>query len=359
MDVNTSISVIDLFCGIGGLSHGFVLENINVVAGYDIDETCQYPFEANNNATFIAKNIRDVTGNEVNSVFNDADIKILVGCAPCQPFSTYAFKSPDKTKSSDEGKWSLLSEFARIIQEVKPDIVSMENVPGLAKFDKSYIFRDFIRTLEDNNYHIDFKIVYCPSYGVPQQRKRLVLLASRLGTISIIAETHTSANYPTVEQAIGWMEPIGSGEVSESDPIHKAAKLSPINIKRIQQSKPGGTWRDWDDELLLECHKRKSGKTYRSVYGRMKWDAPAPTMTTFCTGIGNGRFGHPTQDRGISLREASLLQTFPRNYKFVPEGAIVNSTRLSTHIGNAVPVKLGQIIARSIKFHLGIKQHNG
>jgi DNA (cytosine-5)-methyltransferase 1 len=354
MSDNESIKVIDLFCGVGGLSHGFVQEGLEVVAGFDIDETCRYPFEVNNNAAFIAKDIREVTSDEINRFFGDASIKVLVGCAPCQPFSTYSFKSPDKAKNEKIAKWSLLNEFSRIIEDVKPHIVSMENVPGLAKFGLSGVFKDFIKVLEKNQYEVDFKVVYCPAYGVPQQRKRLVLLASRLGKIAIIPDTHTIANYPTVAQTIGKLEPIGSGEVSSSDPIHRAAKLSDLNIKRIQQSKPGGTWRDWDEDLLLDCHKRETGKTYRSVYGRMNWDAPAPTMTTFCTGIGNGRFGHPIQDRAISLREAALLQTFPQGYKFVQEGSTVNSKRLSTHIGNAVPVNLGRAIAKSIKFHLGI-----
>jgi DNA (cytosine-5)-methyltransferase 1 len=128
-----------------------------------------------------------------------------------------------------------------------------------------------------------------------------------------------------------------------------------MNLKRIQQSKPGGSWRDWDENLLLDCHKKDSGKTYASVYGRMNWDEPAPTMTTFCTGIGNGRFGHPEQDRAISLREAALFQTFPKEYKFYPENEIPSISVISTHIGNAVPVKLGEVIAKSIKFHLRSK----
>lgn len=352
MKNKTKIKVIDLFCGIGGLSHGFVKENIDVVAGFDIDETCRYAFEENNNAQFIHRDIRQVTTKEVSKLFGKADIKVLVGCAPCQPFSTYAFKSPDKIKDSEEAKWSLLHEFARLIKDVKPEIVSMENVPGLAKFEKSHVFKDFINTLEENEYHVDYKIINCPDYGIPQQRKRLVLLASRLGKISIMGETHTPKNYKTVKDTIGSLEPIESGEISKTDPIHRAAKLSDLNIIRIRQSKQGGSWKDWDENLLLECHKKSSGNSYRSVYGRMKWSEPAPTMTTFCTGIGNGRFGHPEQDRAISLREAALIQTFPQNYKFVKEGENVNTSNLSTHIGNAVPVDLGKVIAKSIKFHL-------
>ncbi|HAK77236.1 MAG TPA: DNA (cytosine-5-)-methyltransferase [Runella sp.] len=348
-----SIKVIDLFCGIGGLSHGFVQEKgFDVVAGFDIDEACRFPYEENNKATFFTKDVREVKSEQLNELFKGADVKVLVGCAPCQPFSTYAFKSPDKAKAEDEAKWSLLGEFARLIEEVLPEIVSMENVPGLAKFDKSHVFKEFLGVLYKHNYFVDYQEIYCPDYGIPQQRKRLVLLASRLSPIKIMDKTHGPNNYKTVKDAIGDLEPIESGEASPNDPIHRAAKLSDKNLQRIRQSKQGGTWRDWSEDLVLECHRKKTGKTYASVYGRMQWNKPAPTMTTFCTGIGNGRFGHPEQDRAISLREAAMLQTFPRNYKFVPEGKTPSMTHLSTHIGNAVPVELGRVVAKSIKFHL-------
>lgn len=348
------IRIIDLFCGIGGLSHGFYKEKMKVVAGFDIDETCRYPFEENNDAVFISKDVREVTQNEINELFGNADIRILVGCAPCQPFSTYSYKSPDKAKKAETAKWSLLNKFAQLIDAVKPEIVSMENVPGVYKFDKSNVFKNFLNCLTDNKYHFDYKIVNCPDYGIPQRRKRLVLLASRLGKISLIQETHSPKTYLSVRDTIGHLEPLSSGQTSLLDPIHKANKLSEINLRRIKQSKPGGTWKDWDEDLLLECHKKNSGKSYRSVYGRMTWDDPAPTMTTFCTGLGNGRFGHPSQDRGITLREAALFQTFPQDYKFLPEGQELRAKILSTHIGNAVPVRLGQVIAQSIKFHLGM-----
>ena len=351
---NSDIKVIDLFCGIGGLSHGFVREGFNVVAGIDFEPSCEYPYEVNNNAKFISKDIRDVTSEEINQLFGNTKVRILVGCAPCQPFSSYAFKSPDHSENdSKKSKWGLLYEFARLIEDTKPEIISMENVPGLLKFDKADVFVGFLEILSDNSYYVDYKIVDCPQYGIPQKRKRLVLLASRLGQINIIPETHTSPkNYIKVKDVIGHLEEIQSGEVSKNDPIHRAAKLSDTNILRIKQSKQGGTWRDWDENLILDCHKKTSGKSYGSVYGRMKWDEPAPTMTTFCTGIGNGRFGHPEQDRAISLREAALIQTFPASYKFALDENHISMTKLSTFIGNAVPVDLGRVIAKSINFHL-------
>lgn len=354
------IKVIDLFCGIGGLTHGFVQEGFNVVAGIDNDSSCKFPFEANNNSKFISKDIRDVEGKEITMLFDNSKIKILVGCAPCQPFSTYSFKSPDHSNDSKKSKWGLLYEFARIIEESKPDIISMENVPGLAKFDKAEVFKDFTDLLLRNGYfEPTIKIVDCQKYGIPQKRKRLVLLASKFGKIELIPETHSNSNeFVTVKDVIGHLEPLQSGESSVIDPIHKASKLSDKNLERIKHSKQGGSWKDWKDSLILDCHKKKSGKTYGSVYGRMKWNEPAPTMTTFCTGIGNGRFGHPEQDRAISLREAALFQTFPESYKFAEDASKISITKLSTYIGNAVPVLLGNVIAKSIKIHLN-NRNNG
>lgn len=340
------VKVVDLFCGIGGLTHGLFKAGLYVAAGYDLDKTCKYPYETNNKSTFKHKDIRHVTGEELNVHFNNCDVKVLVGCAPCQPFSTYSYKSKDKEK------WELLNHFSRLITEVQPDIISMENVPRLEKFSKEPIFSNFLTMLRKNKYKCTYKIVYCPDYGIPQRRKRLVLLASKFGDISLIPKTHTPENYKTVKMAIGELEPLKSGEASKTDPLHKANKLSELNLKRIKQSKPGGTWKDWDEELLLACHKKATGKTYVGVYGRMRWDEPGSTITTHCTGIGNGRFGHPEQNRAITLREAALLQSFPKDYKFIKENQSYNKRTMSIHIGNAVPVRLGEVIGKSIKIHL-------
>lgn len=136
------------------------------------------------------------------------------------------------------------------------------------------------------------------------------------------------------------------------DPLHQTATLSPTNLLRIRASKPGGTWRDWDPELVATCHRKRSGKTYPSVYGRMSWDEPAPTVTTQFFGFGNGRFGHPEQDRAISLREGAILQSFPKNYRFVKPGEPIHFSILGRLIGNAVPVKLGEAIGRSLVAHV-------
>jgi DNA (cytosine-5)-methyltransferase 1 len=338
--------VVDLFCGVGGLTHGLVNEKFDVLAGFDIDSTCEYAYEQNNSAKFYPKDVNQLTSSELKAIYGKKKIKILVGCAPCQPFSSYNFKN------DDQKKWFLLHQFARLIEETQPDIVSMENVPQLLNFKKADILHDFIAVLKKNKYEVDYKIVDCPKYGIPQKRKRLVLLASKLGEIHLIDETHDSSNLKTVKDVIGDLEIIKHGECSLNDPLHKASKLTPINLKRIKQSIPGGSWKDWDEELRLKCHQKESGQTYVSVYGRMKWNEPSPTITTQCNGLGNGRFGHPEQDRAITLREAAILQTFPKDYKFVPPNKAFNTRTLSTHIGNAVPVELGRVIGKSIKKHL-------
>ena len=349
MRFKNNIAAIDLFCGIGGLSYGFKKSGIKIKAGLDIDKSCQYAFETNCNAQFINKNILEVTGNELNTLYDENDIKILAGCAPCQPFSSYSYKS---NKQNDD-RWKLLEEFSRLIKEVNPIIVSMENVPTLLNFKKAPVFLNFVKNLESEGYFVWYNIVYAPDYGIPQKRKRLVLLASKKGKIKLLPPTHSPENYVSVEEAIGKLDQIKSGETSKNDFLHRASQLSEKNLKRIKQSKPGGSWkRDWDEDLKLECHKNSTGKTYVSIYGRMRWDEPAPTMTTLCTGIGNGRFGHPEQDRSITLREASIFQSFPKNYQFVAKPEDLRITQLSRHIGNAVPPKLGEIIGKSIIEHL-------
>ena len=334
---------IDLFCGIGGLTHGLQRAGIKVIAGIDFDTSCQYAYEINNNSKFIGEDISNITGEDLNKLYPKNSTKILVGCAPCQTFSQYTQKNKDREK--DE-RWSLLYHFLRLIKEAKPVFVSMENVPQLKKYN---IFQDFLNGLKKEKYSTYYAVVDCTKYGIPQKRKRLVLLASKKKDIKLIPGKKISANQISVKNSIGYLPKIKDGEVCETDKLHRSHKLSPINKMRIKQSRPGGSWLDWDEKLRLKCHKKKKGATYRAVYGRMKWDQPAPTITTQFYNYGSGRFGHPTQNRAISLREGALLQTFPENYKFFPEGKNIITAEIGKHIGNAVPVELGKVIGQSIK----------
>lgn len=344
-EVKKTVACVDLFCGAGGLTHGFLLEGLRVVAGIDVDPACHFPYTANNGgAKFLERDISKVTTDELDGLFGSAEVKILAGCAPCQPFSTYAQRYELDGK---DGKWGLLYQFARLAQGSMPDVITMENVPTVAKHE---VFHDFVDTLKRLGYEVWFDVVDSSQYGVPQMRRRMVLLASRHGSIKMIEPTQEKPK--TVRQAIGRLRALSAGESAPGDKLHVTSTLSAKNLQRIKVSRPGGTWRDWPEHLVAECHRAESGRTYPGVYGRMEWNKPAPTMTTQCYGFGNGRFGHPAQDRAISLREAAILQSFPRDYAFIPPDGDVSFKVLGRLIGNAVPVDLGRAIARSIAQHL-------
>lgn len=348
-------SVVDIFCGAGGLTHGFVQQGFNVVAGVDNDIDCKYPYEQNNKeARFIHKSICDIKPDEINALFRPNQPKILVGCAPCQPFSSYTHKR------TYQDKWDLVIKFAELIIDVKPDVFSMENVPALVSYKKGEVFDKFIDLLQPHYPdRIWQDIVNARDYGVPQNRRRLVVLGSKLGKIELLARTCAPNEYATVEDTIGDLPLIDAGEVCEGDPLHRSQGLSPINLKRIQQSKPGGTWRDWDEDLRAPCHQKATGKTYASVYGRMSSDRPSPTITTQACSFGTGRFGHPSQHRALSLREMALLQTFPADYEFLDfEKSECSFKRVGKLIGNAVPVLLAERIAESIQRHLEEHGHS-
>lgn len=341
------IACIDLFCGAGGLTHGLMRGGIRVIAGIDIDPRCRFPYVSNNDAVFVERNVQDIVSTDLMTMFGDTRLRLLAGCAPCQPFSTYSRKG---RKLRNDRKWELISDFGRLVQETQPELVTMENVPQLLDH---AIFKDFLESLSD--YATWYDVVDCAEYGIPQTRKRLVLLASRLGSVKLMTPDSLGSCVTTVRQAIGHLPVLDAGGTDPNDTLHTACSLSDLNLRRIQASSPGGTWRDWNDELLAPCHRKRTGQTYPSVYGRMQWDAPAPTMTTQCFGFGNGRFGHPEQNRAISLREAAILQTFPEDYQFVPSGEQVHFNSLGRLIGNAVPVRIGEVVARSLIVH--VQQH--
>ena len=338
------ISAIDLFCGVGGLTYGLQSSGIKVKAGIDLDASCKFIYETNNRTDFIYKSVKDVDGSELNNIFGDCDVKILVGCAPCQPFSSHQKNKKDRSSHRD---WGLLYEFSRLIRQTAPQIVSMENVPSLKK---EKVFLDFVKDLSDMGYNVTYKVHDASDYGVPQRRLRLLLLASKLGEIKF-AESKKEKIF--IKDVIGDLPRIRAGATeNRDDPLHISSALSPINVERIKQSKPGGTWEDWDADILPQCYKKPTGESYKSVYGRMAWNDVAPTLTTQFYSYGTGRFGHPEQNRAISLREGALLQSFPKNYVFFKDEKDVSIKKLARYIGNAVPPKLGEHIGRSIKAHL-------
>ena len=341
------VTAIDVFCGVGGLTQGLSRAGIDVVMGVDLDPACQYAFEANSAATFVHADVMKLQAKDLRPSFAATDVTLLAGCAPCQPFSTYARSAKrDRGGTRRQGghDWVLLRRFGELVTDLKPDLVTMENVPPLRD---EGVFHEFVDSLRD--YHIDYEIIDGLMVGLPQTRRRLVLVASSLGPITLPTPEGSPS---TVRATIGRLPSLQAGGTDENDPMHTASRLSALNAKRIRASTPGGTWRDWPEHLRARCHTKVSGATYPSVYGRMMWDAPSPTITTQCFGYGNGRFGHPKEDRAISLREAAMLQGFPRGYRFLRPTERASFATMGRLIGNAVPVPLGEYIGRTLVEHV-------
>lgn len=337
------VKVVDLFCGAGGLAYGLKSAGFDIAVGVDLDPICRHPFETNCGGEFVEKSVADLTKGDLDGWFEGADVRVLAGCAPCQPFSTYS-----QSRKTPDARWELLRSFLKLSVNLQPEIVTMENVRGLAT---KPIWQEFVGSLEDASYHVAWGEVLCSDFGVPQSRKRLVLIASQFGPIEVPSTESVTAPQ-TVRDAISALPPLEAGEAHADDALHVACRLSPMNLKRIKASKPGGTWRDWPEDLRAACHMKDTGETYPSVYGRMSWDETAPTMTTQCFGYGNGRFGHPEQNRAITLREAAILQSFPASYSFIPDDARLVFDKVGMLIGNAVPPKLGAAIGGKVSLHL-------
>lgn len=323
---------------------------MEIAFGLDHDADAKASFQANfSNVHFEFADIRKVSVEAIRlQVEAEKPNPVLFcGCAPCQPYTKQNTKRP---MLDQDDRVPLLAHFARLVEDCRPDLVFVENVPGLQKLDKhSQPFGGFLRRLDAVGYQVDYRPISLSKYGIPQSRRRLVLVGSRHGAIRLPAETHgpgtPNPRYATVRDSIAHLPPIEAGEEHKGVLNHKAADLSARNLERIRATPEGGGNRDWPEHLKLECHKGFSG--YSDVYGRMSWNAPASGLTTRCTSYSNGRFGHPVQDRAISIREAACLQTFPDSFAF--EGSMMSMAR---QIGNAVPVHLAELIGRQFIEHL-------
>lgn len=321
---------VDLFCGCGGLTYGMRKAGIQVLAGIDSDPKFKETYEINNSGVvYINRDIRTLAGKEVKRIFGGHEgPRILAGCAPCQPFSNM-----NREKSELHQDYSLLLEFGRIVREVRPDGIIMENVPQLASRGKE-ILEKFLDAVHDvglvENYesNVDFA-----SYGIPQHRRRMVLVASRKKPVlpRQLYGPEGKYSFVTVKKTIGRYPAIGNGNIDRTNLYHSTKRLSPINLKRLKVTPHnGGSRKDIPVSLWIKTHKTHPG--HGDTYGRMKWNEPAPTLTTKCISITNGRFAHPDQDRGISVREAAALQTFPDKYLFR-----LGLQDVQRCIGNAVP----------------------
>jgi len=272
LPVSIKPEVVDLFCGVGALSHGLKLAGCEIIAGYDVDNRCKYAFEKNNGGIFYTRDVGKLLASEISSHFSGKGPSVLAGCAPCQPFSTY------KHRYAEDPQWNLVGKYADLAAEVLPDYVTMENVPALMRYKGGRVFAYFCDKLENAGYSVRHMIAQCERFGVPQKRRRLVLLAARDHELPPLS--NGKDGYISVREAIASLPAIGAGEADEIDALHVSSTLSPLNLKRIRHSTPGGTWRDWPEDLRADCHKRPTGQTYPGVYARMEWDKPSPTMTT-------------------------------------------------------------------------------
>lgn len=345
---NKKIKVFDFFSGCGGTSMGLKHSGMDIVLALDTDKDALETFEKNlHPEKVICRDIREVQTSEVNELvkkYNKENLILFCGCAPCQPFSA----QNKKRFSESDNRISLLTEFGRFVKDCEPDFIFCENVPGMQKIkDENGPLNNFIDLLKSLGYYVNPpQIVRAENYGVPQRRKRLILIASKLGKVKFPDETHgcNKLPYSTVEDVLKDIPPVNAGQEhpdKKNWPNHKAACLNDLNLKRIRSIKEGQGRVNWPKQYQLNCHKNYDG--HNDVYGRLKWDEPSVTLTTRCTSISNGRFGHPVQDRALSVREAACLQTFPLNFEFHGSGL----GAMARQVGNAVPVKLAEVFGKS------------
>lgn len=348
------IKVFDFFSGCGGTCVGFEKAGLDIVYALDSDEDARASFlryPKFNGVTVEARLIEEVAPKEISPLVQKCSGHPLLfsGCAPCQPFTRQ-----NTQHRADDDRVPLLMEFLKFVKEFVPEFVFVENVPGIQSLNQNEgPLSAFVSSLESMKYSLKSGVVVSQDYGVPQHRRRFVLVASRLGGIDLPAPTHgprsrRRCRYRYVRDTIESLPPIAAGEQHSSDPFHWAAALRDINLKRIRCCREGEGREKWPAHLRLRCHDGYSGHT--DVYGRMSWDKPATGLTTRCISLSNGRFGHPEQARAISIREAALLQTFPRWYEFF--GSMQSMAR---QIGNAVPPRLAEVFGRHFIRHF--KEH--
>ena len=338
-----SLKAIDFFCSIGGMTYGFRKAGINVIAGIDVDHSCKETYEFNNpHSKFIEADIKKYSFEQLEK---DTGIKkscnqlVFIGCSPCQYWS---IMNTDKTKSMLSK--NLLEDFQKFVEYFKPGYVVVENVPGIMRRENESGLKKFIELLEILGYTVKKDVLNTNYFGVPQRRRRFTLIASRVNKKIDLPKPNKS-DFPTVRQFIGaknGFDKITAGHFDDSDFMHTTAKLNEKNLKRIKRvSHNGGSRQEWenDSDLQLECYK-KLEKGFSDIYGRMSWDKPAPTITTKFHSLSNGRFGHPDENRAISLREGATLQTFPKGYVFKEKSI----GKVAKHIGNAVPPEFAKRI---------------
>jgi DNA (cytosine-5)-methyltransferase 1 len=339
--------VVDLFAGCGGGSRGFVDAGFRVVGAVEIDADAADAYKANVGAQPLVCDIRAVDGMKLlePAGLRPGELTLLFGCPPCQSFTI--LRRGAEVHEKDRRRNELPAQYLRLVGEVLPRHLAFENVPGMVEGRWRPHFDELLTGLKALGYRWESGIVDAADYGVPQRRRRLLAVASRVAAPGLPPATHTAdgsdefVRYRTVRDVIGGLPPLKSGEADPVDPFHRARRHSQLALDRLRVVPEGGGRKDLPEELQLECHKEHDG--HYDIYGRMWWDRPAPTLTSGCTNVTRGKFGHPEQDRAITLREAMLLQGFPRDA--VLRGGV---EAMALQVGNAVPPPLAKQIGRQV-----------
>lgn len=340
---------IDVFSGAGGLTLGLKRAGFRVAAAIELEDHAFATYKTNHPEVHaIKQDVRTVKGRHLRALV-DGEVDLLAGCPPCQGFSTLT-----NTSSKRDPRNDLVLEMARLVKEIRPRAVMMENVPGLVDRGKR-LFNRFVKTLEELDYRYTWDVLQVANYGVPQNRRRLVLLAGRGVELHLPEPTHHRIGegglplWKTLRDAISDME--SPALLEDSRKIggpqrlnwHVVRRLSRDNIARLRKTKPGVSRAKLPKSLRPDCHKQ-ADKGYTNVYGRMTWDQLPVTITGGCTTLSKGRFGHPSQLRTISVREAARIQTFPDDYLFDTP----YMEYACEMIGNALPCDFAEVLAASV-----------
>lgn len=337
--MNRPYYAIDLFCGCGGVSLGLKQAGFKVLLAIDNSSYAVKSYSLNHpDVQVIQTDVRKLKAWQFRNALGKRKLHLLAGCPPCQGFSSV--RRLNRKHSIRDSRNALLLEFLRLVKMARPYTVMLENVPGLQRY---FQFKSFLKELIKLGYHVDYDVVDIAGYGIPQRRKRFVLVASRLGAIKIKPSNGVKR---TVRDAIGSL----GNPTRSSDPLHRKIPKHTDRIRDIIKHVPknGGGWPDIPKRYWLKCH-RKANVGFKDVYGRLRWDSVSSTITGGCLNPSKGRFLHPAKNRVITPREAALLQSFPRHYRFptdIPRGV------LASLIGNALPPKFSRIQSRNIIKHL-------
>lgn len=340
-------TTVDLFSGCGGASIGFRQAGLSPVAAVEIDEQAAKAYKANLGIAPLAKDIRKVDGDELLKAagLRAGECTLLSGCPPCQSFSV--LRRGSDTTPLDRLRNTLYEDYLRLAKALQPRHIAFENVPGMLGPRWRPRFDALLNGLGDLGYECVWDVVEAADFGVPQRRRRVLVVASRVTTPILPTPTHAEEPtgrlkpHVTVRDAIRSLPPLESGDRDLADPYHAARRHSPLALRRLRAVPEGGGRMDLPKRLQLACHQGHDG--HYDIYGRMWWDRPAPTLTSGCTNVTRGRFAHPDQDRAITLREAMLLQTFPPSA--VLSGGV---EEMALQVGNAIPPLLARRIGEAI-----------